>query len=150
MPLPRGFREEYQKQTTPFWHHLGLFSECSTYTDIRRDLLICVYRFGIKIYLALLTRGSQNLSYQAYKFIRRSTRFLIVHKLITTDNMMVVVTKPTCSVLFYMCYSYWYTYINVHALFHIYICYNCYVIQRRRLHKRIKLVSDPFCFYEQI
>ena len=31
------------------------FFECSKYTDIRRDLLICVNRFGMKIDLALLT-----------------------------------------------------------------------------------------------
>ena len=38
----------------------------------------------------------------------------------------------------------------MHALFHMYICYNYYVIQRRRLHKLVKLVSDPFRLYEQI
>ena len=38
----------------------------------------------------------------------------------------------------------------MHALFHMYICDNCYVIQRRRLHKLVKLVSDPFHLYEQI
>jgi hypothetical protein len=37
----------------------------------------------------------------------------------------------------------------VHVLFNMYICYNCYVIQGRRLHKLVKLVSDPFCLYEQ-
>jgi hypothetical protein len=63
------------------------FLECSKYTDIRRDLLICVNRFRMKIDLALLTRGSQNLTYEdsclffkeAYKFIRRSKQFLIVY-----------------------------------------------------------------------
>jgi hypothetical protein len=62
------------------------FFECSKYTDIRRDLLICVNRFRMKIDLALLTRGNQNLTYEdnclifreAYKFIRGSKRFLIV------------------------------------------------------------------------
>jgi hypothetical protein len=34
--------------------------------------------------------------------------------------------------------------INVHVLFHMCICYNCYVNQRRRLHKLVKLVSDAF------
>jgi hypothetical protein len=61
------------------------FFECSKYTDIRRDLLICVNWFRMKIDLALLTRGNQNLTYEdnclifkeAYKFIRRSKRFLI-------------------------------------------------------------------------
>ena len=48
-----------------------------------------------------------------------------------------------------MCNCYWYTYINVHVLFHMYICYNCYVIQRR-LHKLVKLVSGPVFLYEQI
>ena len=38
--------------------------ECSKSTDIRRDLLISVYRFGIKIDLSLLTRGIQNLTYE--------------------------------------------------------------------------------------
>ena len=27
-----------------------------------------------------------------------------------------------------MCNFYWYTYINVHALFHMHICYNYYVL----------------------
>ena len=62
------------------------FFECSKYTDIRRDLLICVNRFRMKIDLALLTRGNQNLTdednglilKEVYKFIRRSKRFLIV------------------------------------------------------------------------
>jgi hypothetical protein len=62
------------------------FFECSKYTDIRRDLLICVNRFGIKIDLPLLTRGNQNLTYEdncsifkeVFKFIRKSKRFLIV------------------------------------------------------------------------
>ena len=38
--------------------------ECSKYTDIRKDLLICVNRFRMKIDLALLTRGNQNLTYE--------------------------------------------------------------------------------------
>ena len=62
------------------------FFECSKYTDIRRDLLICVNRFRMKIDLALLTRGNQNLTdednglilKEVYKFTRRSKRFLIV------------------------------------------------------------------------
>jgi hypothetical protein len=62
------------------------FFECSKYTDIRRDLLVCVNRFGIKIDLALLTRGNRNLNYEdiclifkeVFKFIRKSKRFLIV------------------------------------------------------------------------
>ena len=62
------------------------FFECSKYTDIRRDLLICVNRFRMKIDLTLLTRGNQNITYEdkclifkeAYKFIIRSKRFLIV------------------------------------------------------------------------
>ena len=62
------------------------FFECSKYTDIRRDLLICVNRFRMKIDLALLTTGNQNLTCEynclffkeVYKFIRRSKRFLIV------------------------------------------------------------------------
>ena len=49
-----------------------------------------------------------------------------------------------------MCNCYWYTFINVHALFHMYMCYICYVITRRRLQKFVKLVSYPFCLYEQI
>jgi hypothetical protein len=57
-------------------------------------------------------------------------------------------TTHCFSVLFYMCNCYWYTFINVHALFHM--CYICYVISRRRLHKLVKLVSYPFCLYEQI
>ena len=40
------------------------FFECSKYTDIWRDLLICVNRFRMKIDLALLTRGNQNLTYE--------------------------------------------------------------------------------------
>jgi hypothetical protein len=63
------------------------FFECNIkYTDIRRDLLIGVNRFRMKIDLSLLTRGNQNLTYgdnclifkEAYKFISRSKRFLIV------------------------------------------------------------------------
>ena len=54
-----------------------LFFECSKYTDIRRNLLICVNRFGIQINLSLLIRGNQNLTYEdnclifkeVYKFI---------------------------------------------------------------------------------
>ena len=49
------------------------------------SVLICVNRFRMKIDLALLTRGNQNLTYEdnclffkaVYKFIRRSKRFLI-------------------------------------------------------------------------
>ena len=40
------------------------FFECSKYTDSRRDLLICVNRFGIQINLSLLIRGNQNLTYE--------------------------------------------------------------------------------------
>jgi hypothetical protein len=47
-------------------------------------------------------------------------------------------------------WCYRYTLINVHALFHMYMCYICYVISRRRLHKLVKRVSYPFCLYEQI
>ena len=62
------------------------FFECSKYTDIRRDLLICINRFRMKIDLALVTRGNQNLTYEdnwlifkeVYKFIRRSKRFLTI------------------------------------------------------------------------
>ena len=62
------------------------FFECNKCIDIRRDLLICVNRFGIQIHIALLIRGNQNLNYEdkclifkeAYKFIRRSKRLLIV------------------------------------------------------------------------
>ena len=43
--------------------YLNIF-ECSKYIDIRRNLLTCVNRFGIKIYLALLTRGNKNLTYE--------------------------------------------------------------------------------------
>jgi hypothetical protein len=32
------------------------------------------------------------------------------------------------SVVFYMCNCYWYTFINVPALFHMYMCYIYYVI----------------------
>jgi hypothetical protein len=39
------------------------FFECSKYTDIRKDLLICVNRFRMKIDFALLTRGNQNITY---------------------------------------------------------------------------------------
>jgi hypothetical protein len=35
---------------------LHFFFECSKYTDIRGDLLICVNRFRMKIDLALLTK----------------------------------------------------------------------------------------------
>ena len=55
------------------------FLECSKYTDIRRNLLTWVIRFGLKIDLVFLTRGNQHLTYEdnclifkAYKFIRRS------------------------------------------------------------------------------
>jgi hypothetical protein len=49
-------------------------------------VLICVNRIRMKIDLALLTRGINNLTYEdnylifkePYKFIRRSKRFLIV------------------------------------------------------------------------
>ena len=62
------------------------FFECSKYADIRRDLLICVNPFRMKIDLALLTRGNQNLTYEdnclffkgVYKFIRRSKLFLTI------------------------------------------------------------------------
>jgi hypothetical protein len=40
------------------------FFECRKYTDIRRDLLICVNRFRMTIDLALLTTGNQNLTYE--------------------------------------------------------------------------------------
>ena len=49
-----------------------------------------------------------------------------------------------------MCNCYWYTVMNVHARFHMHMCYICYAISRRRLHKLVKLVSYPFCLYEQI
>jgi hypothetical protein len=39
----------------------------------------------------------------------------------------------------------WHIYNNVYALFHMYICYNCYVNQRRRFHTLETVVSDPFC-----
>jgi hypothetical protein len=59
---------------------------CACGVDIRRNLLICVNRFGMNIDLALLTRGNQNLTHEdnclickeVYKFIRRSKRFLII------------------------------------------------------------------------
>jgi hypothetical protein len=62
------------------------FFECSKYTAIMRGLFICVNRFGIKIDLALRTRGIQNLTYEdnclifkeVYKSIRRTKRFFIV------------------------------------------------------------------------
>lgn len=43
-----------------------------------------------------------------------------------------------------------YIHIPVHALFHMHIYYHCYIIQRTRLHKMVKLVSDLFCLYDQI
>ena len=39
------------------------FFECSKYNDITSDLLTCVNRFGIKIDIALLTKGNQHLTY---------------------------------------------------------------------------------------
>ena len=62
------------------------FFECNKSTDIRRDLLICVNRFRMKIDLALLTTGNTKLTYEdhclmfkeAYRFIRISKKFLIV------------------------------------------------------------------------
>jgi hypothetical protein len=70
----------------PWEDAFHFFFECSKYTDIRRDLLICVNRFGINIELPILTRGNRNLTYEdnclifieVFKFIRRSKRFLIV------------------------------------------------------------------------
>ena len=58
------------------------FFECNKHTDIRKDLFICVNRFGIKIDLA---GGIQNLTYEnnclifkeACKIIRRSKRSLV-------------------------------------------------------------------------
>jgi hypothetical protein len=43
-------------------------------------------------------------------------------------NLFIATIKqqPRFSVLFYMCNCYWYTFINVHALFHMYMCYICY------------------------
>jgi hypothetical protein len=35
-------------------------------------------------------------------------------------------------------------------LFFICMCNICYVISMKRLHKLVKLVSYPFCLYEQI
>jgi hypothetical protein len=37
---------------------------CACGVDIRRNLLICVNRFGMNIDLALLTRGNQNLTHE--------------------------------------------------------------------------------------
>ena len=42
------------------------FFECCKYTGISRDLLIDVNGFGIQIYLPLLSRGNQNLTYEVY------------------------------------------------------------------------------------
>ena len=67
-----------------------------------------------------------------------------------SDNGGIFVFSFFFTVLFYMCNCYWYTFINVHALFHMYMCNICYVIPMRRLHKLVKFVSYPFCLYEQI
>ena len=40
--------------------------------------------------------------------------------------------------------------MHVHALFHVHIGNNCYVVQRSKLHNLVRLVSDPFCLYERI
>ena len=74
--------------------------------------------------------------------------------IVSTKNISSVFQfSLTCVIILgiptYMCNYYGYTYIHVHALLHMYICYNCYVIQRRRLHKLVKRVSDPFYLYEQ-
>ena len=95
------------------------FFECSKYTDIRRDLLICVNLFRMKIDLALLTRANQHLTYEdnclifkeVYK-LQEDLNDSSLYKLINN----IYPTWPSCphitlsplysrcfSVLFYMC-----------------------------------------------
>jgi hypothetical protein len=56
------------------------FFECSKYTDIRRDLLICVNLFRMKIDLALLTRANQRG--KSYVWTRWSCWIYIIYKFI--------------------------------------------------------------------
>ena len=131
------------------------------------------------LFLCVFIRGNQNLTCKDTDyFSKKFTRLLedlkdsSLHKLINIAKHDHCVHKNPqhfsfyFSVLFYICNCYivinvhalfnvfisynCYIVINVHALFNVYICYNCYVIQRRRLHKLVKLVSDPFCLYQQI
>ena len=62
------------------------FFECSKYTDIWRDLLICVNRFRIKIDLVLLTRGNQNLNKGNNKIIELRT---ILQRETYEDNCLI-------------------------------------------------------------
>jgi hypothetical protein len=76
------------------------FFECSKYTDIWRDLLICVNRFRIKIDLALLTRGNQNLTYEDNCLIFKNKFISLLevlsdsslYKLINISSMIIVST----------------------------------------------------------
>ena len=70
--------------------------------------------------------------------------------MIIVSTQIVLKTFFCFSAIFYMCNCDWYTYIYVYTLFNKYTCYNCYVIQRRRLHKFVKLVFNPFCLFEQM
>jgi hypothetical protein len=133
----------------------------------KTDLLYCVNWFGIKIDLALLNRSNQILTYEdnclMFKEFYTSTLPLtfdyindpLLYQRIYIANMIISATGKlffifSFSVHFYMCNCYLFTYINVNAVFHSYICYNCYVIQRRWLHNLLSLVSDPCRFHEQI
>jgi hypothetical protein len=52
------------------------FFECSKYTDIRRDLLICVNLFRMKIDLALLTRANQHTNQKGIYSIKNNFLFI--------------------------------------------------------------------------
>ena len=72
------------------------------YTNIRGDLLTCVNQFGIIIDIALLTRGSWNLSYkktfnykEVYMFTKISKRYIITHS-ITHWPLLLSLSKLNC------------------------------------------------------
>jgi hypothetical protein len=92
--------------------------------------------FDLRILISTLvsSNSSYSLWFQLYYGGNQCTRWEIN---VIIDNGIGLYKKMffCLSVLLnYMCNFYWYMYINVHTLFYMYFCYNCYVIQRRRLH----------------
>jgi hypothetical protein len=69
-----------------------------------------------------------------------TTHFVSSNSCSTMNNYrMYLLTFQTC-IKRTLCNCNLNTYINVHALFHKYVWYICYLIQRRIIHKLVKLV----------
>jgi hypothetical protein len=69
-----------------------------------------------------------------------TTHFVSSNSCSTMNNYrMCLLTFQTC-IKRTLCNCNLNTYINVHALFHKYVWYICYLIQRRIIHKLVKLV----------